>query len=77
MTIPTTLTAGKYYYFVKLKVDGIDASTVLTDYALRSVGSQAILDEPHLDIADITRDGIVNAIDATSILTLYANNSVN
>ena len=32
MTIPTTLTAGKYYYFVKLKVDGIDAaeSTVAT-----------------------------------------------
>ena len=58
-------------------IDGIDASTVLTDYALRSVGSQAILDEPHLDIADMTRDGIVNAIDATSILTLYANNSVN
>ncbi|MBR5922665.1 MAG: hypothetical protein IKZ59_02600 [Clostridia bacterium] len=26
MTIPTTLTAGKYYYFVKLKVDGIDAA---------------------------------------------------
>ena len=25
MTIPTTLTAGKYYYFVKIKVDGIDA----------------------------------------------------
>lgn len=25
MTIPTTLTAGKYYYFVKLKVDGIEA----------------------------------------------------
>ena len=32
MTIPTTLTAGSYYYFVKIKVDGIDAveSTVAT-----------------------------------------------
>ena len=32
MAIPTTLTAGKYYYFVKLKVDGIEAteSTVAT-----------------------------------------------
>ena len=32
MTIPTDLTAGSYYYFVKLKVDGIDAkdTTVAT-----------------------------------------------
>ena len=57
-------------------VDGVDATTVLTDYARRSVGVQGVLDEPHLDIADMTRDGIVNAVDATSIFTVYVRNSV-
>ena len=58
-------------------IDGVDATTVLTDYAVRSVGQQGILDEPHLDIADMTRDGIVNAVDATEILSVYAAASIN
>lgn len=57
-------------------VDAIDASAVLTYYALTSTGKDGGFTEAQLKAADMNQNGIVDANDASSILVLYAKNSV-
>jgi hypothetical protein len=53
-------------------VDAIDASLVLTAYALKATGQQLNLDEVHLNAADVNQDGSADAVDASLILSYYA-----
>lgn len=57
-------------------IDGRDATSVLTDYAQRSVDSD---ERSYLnrDFADYDNNGIIDARDASAILIRYAENSVN
>lgn len=56
-------------------VNAVDASMVLTDYAVVSTGKPSELNENQLKCADTDANGTVNAIDASRILTYYANTS--
>ena len=57
------------------KVDGIDASKVLTSYAMESAGKRSELTEKQQKAADVNSDGKVDANDASLILSFYAYNS--
>lgn len=57
-------------------VDAVDASAVLTYYAVSSTGKDGGFTETQLKAADMNLDGTVNGVDASAILTLYAKNSV-
>ncbi|MBQ8296186.1 MAG: hypothetical protein IJX77_00205 [Ruminococcus sp.] len=53
-------------------INAIDASLILTHYALISTGSHSSFTDEQLNNADIDRNGSVNAIDASMVLTYYA-----
>ena len=59
------------------KIDGVDASDILTAYAKSSVagGSLGYTDEQKT-AADVNSNGIVDGIDASLVLTYYAKTSV-
>lgn len=57
-------------------IDGRDATSVLSAYAVASVNKN-IVSYLNKDSADYNRDGIIDGRDATEILTLYAYNSTN
>lgn len=68
---------GTLRYDVNLdgRVDGIDASMVLTEYASISVGNERSFTSTQRWLADTNYDGMVTAVDASNILTRYAYNS--
>lgn len=53
-------------------VNAVDASYVLSYYALTSTGKEPNLVGEQVEAADYNEDGVVNAIDASAILTYYA-----
>lgn len=53
-------------------IDAIDASLVLTAYAMTATGKITDLDNNQLTVADANSDGNVNALDASLILSYYA-----
>lgn len=53
-------------------VDALDASLVLTAYAMKATGQTPNLDSEHMKAADVNNDGNVDALDATLILGYYA-----
>lgn len=58
-------------------IDAIDASAILTEYALTSVGRDPSFTDGQQKAADVNLDGIVDATDASTVLTYYAYVSVN
>ena len=59
------------------KIDPTDASVVMEDYAISSVGNGSLFDDPdfpeyNAEAADVNGDGRINAIDATLIISYYA-----
>lgn len=58
------------------KVDGIDASAILTAYAKESVGKESGLSDAQRKIADINGDGNMDGNDASLLLSYYAYTSV-
>ena len=55
-------------------VDAVDASTVLKEYALQSIGSASSFTDPRQSkAADVNSDGFVDSSDASVILAFYAN----
>ncbi len=57
-------------------VDAVDASAVLTHYALTSVGKNGNISENLLKYADFNNDAMIDSRDASAILAYYANESV-
>lgn len=53
-------------------IDALDASSVLTHYALKSTGNKSKLTDKQVAAADFNTDGAVDALDASAILTYYA-----
>lgn len=53
-------------------VNAIDASAVLSAYALIATSKDSGLSEAQEAAADVNNDGVINAIDASLILTYYA-----
>ena len=53
-------------------IDGRDATSVLTYYAVTSTGSKYNNSDFHVEYADYIEDEIIDARDATAILTYYA-----
>ena len=53
-------------------IDALDASLVLTSYAMKATGQTPNLDSDHLKAADVNHDGNVDALDASLILGYYA-----
>ncbi|WP_297959883.1 dockerin type I domain-containing protein [uncultured Ruminococcus sp.] len=51
------------------KIDAVDASYILSDYALASTDKKTILNK---QLADYNNDGKVDAIDASAVLSEYA-----
>lgn len=65
----------KYDLNFDSRIDGIDASMVLTEYANVSVGNERTFTSTQHWLADTNYDGLVTAVDASNILTRYAYNS--
>ncbi len=59
------------------KIDAMDASITLYNYALASTGHDYELNSEQLTAADANNDGKVDAVDASAILTYYAYSSAN
>ncbi|MCQ2459117.1 MAG: leucine-rich repeat protein [Ruminococcus sp.] len=57
-------------------IDGIDASLILTEYAVTSAGGNKTLNAKQSAFADINKDGVLDATDASCLLTYYAVESV-
>lgn len=81
MTMPmTTQAADNRVVKLDINRDGyinaVDASIVLTDYAMTSIGKKTELNQTERFIADYDKNNIINAIDASGILETYAHNSV-
>ena len=57
-------------------VNAVDASMVLTYYALTSTGNIGQLTEAQVRIGDMDESGRLNAVDASMILEIYAYNSI-
>lgn len=55
------------------KIDSVDASIVLSHYALISTEKEDDLSDEQLEAADVDRNGVVNANDASKILAYYSN----
>lgn len=53
-------------------IDGVDASTVLSDYTKRSSNQEGILSKAQLIAADVNGNLIVDGVDASIILSYYA-----
>ena len=62
------------------KVDGVDASEILTSYAKLSIEGDSAINELEVYsnryIADVNNDGKIDGVDASRILTSYAVSSV-
>ncbi|MBP7186424.1 MAG: leucine-rich repeat protein [Ruminococcus sp.] len=54
------------------KIDGIDASVIITEYARLSVGDERRLSGRQFRAADVNCDGIISAVDASTVLSYYA-----
>ena len=54
------------------KVNSVDASAVLAEYAAISGGNEPAFSEVQFRAADITRDGKTDSVDASQILSYYA-----
>ena len=54
------------------KINAVDASMILSEYAVMSTKGISELDDTQKKAADVTNDGKINAIDATTVLTYYA-----
>lgn len=58
------------------RIDGIDASTILTAYAKSSVeGGSLNLTEDQILAADSNQNGVIDAVDASLVLTYFAKSS--
>ena len=53
-------------------INAVDASRVLTAYALKATGQDMGLTEKQIEAADVNDDGKVDAVDASIILSFYA-----
>ena len=53
-------------------ITGVDASKVLSDYAVTSVGGKSELSDRAKKAADVDRNGVINGVDASKILSYYA-----
>lgn len=53
-------------------IDALDASEVLTAYAMKATGQDMGLTEDQIKAADVNEDGAVDALDASEILGFYA-----
>ncbi|MBP7186700.1 MAG: hypothetical protein KBA55_08070 [Ruminococcus sp.] len=58
------------------RLDGNDATLVLTDYTRTSVGKASSLSEQQRGHSDMNGDRKIDAIDASAILTAYVKASV-
>lgn len=54
------------------RIDAVDASLVLSDYALTATGGESSLNEIQQAAAEVNKDGNIDAIDASAILSYYA-----
>lgn len=54
------------------RINAVDASMVLTYYAMISTNKNGNLSEPQKKAADVDKNGVINAVDASNILTYYA-----
>ena len=54
------------------KVDSVDASKILKEYARVSTGYGSILDERQKAAADVDGSGRVDSIDASNVLAFYS-----
>lgn len=54
------------------KINAVDASTVLSYYAMVSTNKDGGLDDNQKAAADVNHDGSINAVDASIILSYYA-----
>jgi hypothetical protein len=54
------------------KINAVDASTVLTYYAMVSVNKDGGFDEAQKKAADVDNNEVINAVDASHILSYYA-----
>lgn len=59
------------------RLDAIDASRVLAEYASVMSGRSYTLSTSQRAKADVSGDNVVDAVDASQILNIYAKNSVN
>ena len=53
-------------------IDALDASIVLTEYALVATGHDSLLNADRKKAADLNKDGTVDALDASLVLSYYA-----
>lgn len=53
-------------------MDGVDASAVLTYYAIISTNKKGEFNDVHKKAADVDKNNIINAVDASDILSYYA-----
>ena len=53
-------------------VDALDASMVLSDYAMKATGHESSFNAEQSKAADLNSDGAVDALDASLILSYYA-----
>ena len=54
------------------KVNAVDASYILSEYASTSTGHKPSFDPEKRKSADVNGDGAVNAVDASIVLSYYA-----
>lgn len=57
-------------------INAVDASIVLSEYAMTSIGKSSELNQTEKYIADYDNNGVINAIDASGVLETYAHNSI-
>lgn len=57
-------------------INAVDASIILTEYALTSVGNEPTFTKTEQILADSNDDKKVDAVDASTVLGIYAQNSV-
>ena len=53
-------------------INAVDASSVLSYYAMISTNQDGGLDDKQKEAADVNHDGFINAVDASNILAYYA-----
>lgn len=53
-------------------INAVDASAVLSEYALTSTGGQPTFTQKQMKAGDVNEDGVINAVDASKILSYYA-----
>ena len=56
-------------------INAIDASNILSHYAMSSTSKGGSFTEAQIKAADVNGDGAVNSVDASNILACYAYNS--